>query len=71
MYYSSGARKFIFHFRHSADGPLSSDDVEDDYISNSKVLHVIGSSLAVSGSSTKACYKAAEIAQDSGVILPR
>jgi len=69
MYYSSGARKFIFHLRHSAAGQLSPDDVEEDYIARSKILHIMGSSLAVSESSRKACYKAAEIAQNSNVTV--
>lgn len=69
MYYSSGARRFIFHLRHSAAGQLSPDHVEDGYIANSEVLHVMGSSLAVSESSRNACYKAAEIAQGSDVKI--
>jgi len=69
MYYSSGVRKFVFHLRHSAAGQLSPDDLENEYISDSKLLHVMGSSLAVSESSRTACYKAVEMAQDSGVTV--
>jgi len=69
MYYSSGARKFIFHLRHSAAGQLSPEDVEREYVSGCRVLHVMGSSLAVSGSSKRACYKAAEIAQDLDITV--
>ena len=69
MYYSSGARKFIFHLRHSAAGQLSPDDVEEEYIAKSKILHIMGSSLAVSESSRKACYKAVEIARNSNVTV--
>lgn len=68
MYHSSGARRFVFYLRHSA-GQLSPDDVEADLISKRKILHVMGSSLAVSKSSGKACYKAAEIARDSNGII--
>mgnify|MGYP000374324666 CR=1 FL=1 len=69
MYYSSGARKFIFHLRHSAAGQLSPGDIEPEYISSSKVLHVMGSSLAISESVKRACYRAVEIAQESGVTV--
>lgn len=69
MYYSSGARKFIFHLRHSAAGQLSLQDADVEYIADSKILHVMGSSLAVSESSQKACYKAGEIARDTDVTI--
>jgi len=69
MYYSTGARKFVFHLRHAAAGQLSPRDIEKEYISNSKFLHIMGSALAVNEKSKKACYKAAEIAHDSGVTV--
>jgi len=69
MYYSSGERKFIFHLRYSAAGQLASDDVCYDFISKAKVLHVMGSSLSINENVQKACYKAVEIAQDSGVTV--
>jgi len=69
MYCSSGVRKFIFHLRHSAAGQLSPEDVEEEFISSSKILHIMGSSLAVNESSKGACYKAAEIARDSSVAV--
>jgi len=69
MYYSSGARKFIFHLRHSAAGRLSPEDVEEEYISGAKILHVMGSSLAISESSLRACYKAADVARNSKVSV--
>jgi len=69
MYYSSGSRKFIFHLRHAAAGQLSPEDIEEEYVSSSKYVHVMGSALALSGSSRKACYKAAEKARDSGVTV--
>ncbi len=69
MYYSSGERKFIFHLRYSAAGQLASDDICRDYISKAKVLHVMGSSLSINENVQKACYKAVEIAQDTGVTV--
>ncbi|MEM2612557.1 MAG: sugar kinase [Thermoproteota archaeon] len=69
MYYSSGERKFIFHLRHSAAGQLSPEDVEEEYVAKSRLLHIMGSSLAVSESSKNACYKATEIARNSNVMI--
>ena len=69
MYYSSGERKFIFHLRHSAAGQLASDDVCHDYVSKAKVLHVMGSSLSINENVQKTCYKAVEIAQDTGATV--
>ncbi len=69
MYYSSGARSFVFHLRHSAAGQLSPNDIDEEYISGSKFLHIMGSALAVSESSKEACYRAAESARESGVTV--
>ena len=69
MYYSSGARRFVFHLRHSAAGQLSPNDIKQEYISSSKFLHIMGSALAVSDSSKRACYRAAELARESGVKI--
>jgi len=69
MYYSSGERRFIFHMRHSAAGQLNVDDVNRDYVSKAKVLHVMGSSLSINENVQKACYKAVEIAHDPGATV--
>jgi len=69
MYYSTGERKFIFHLRHAAAGQLSPEDVDPSYIKSAKVLHVMGSALAVSNSSKEAVYKAVEVAHESGVTV--
>jgi sugar/nucleoside kinase (ribokinase family) len=69
MYHSSGERKFIFHLRYSAAGQLNSDDVRHDYILKTKILHVMGSSLAINENVKRACYRAVEIARESGIIV--
>jgi sugar/nucleoside kinase (ribokinase family) len=69
MYYSSGERKFIFHLRYSAAGQLNSDDVRHDYISKTKVLHIMGSSLAINESVKRACYRAVKMARESGIMV--
>jgi sugar/nucleoside kinase (ribokinase family) len=69
MYYSSGKRKFIFHLRYSAAGQLNSEDVRHDYISKTKVLHIMGSSLAINKNVKRTCYRAIEIARESGIMV--
>jgi len=69
MYYSSGERKFIFHLRHAAAGQLSEKDIDEEYIANAKILHVMGSAIAVSKSSMNAVYKAARIAYENNVKI--
>jgi len=69
MYYSSGSRKFIFHVRHSAAGQLSPADLDPTYISKAKLVHVMGSSLAVSESSQDACYEAVRIVKKAGGMV--
>jgi len=66
MYYSSGSRKFIFHLRHAAAGQLSPADLDPSYISKAKLVHVMGSSLAVNESSRDACYEAVRIVKKAG-----
>ncbi|HDJ89828.1 MAG TPA: sugar kinase [Thermoprotei archaeon] len=69
MYYSSGERRFIFHLRHSAAGQLSERDIDEEYIANAKILHVMGSAIAVSKSSMNAIYKAVRIAYENNIKI--
>jgi len=69
MYYSSGSRKFIFHLRHAAAGQLSPADLDPSYVSKVKLVHVMGSSLAVSESSRDACYEVVRIVKKAGGIV--
>jgi len=69
MYFSNGERRFVFHLRYSAAGQLSPNDIDDEYIARSKVLHVMGSSIAVSKTSMEAVYKAVEIAYENDLII--
>ena len=56
QYNSDGSRKFIF--AAGAAGEICQDDVNEEYFSNIKALHIMGSSLSISESSREACYKA-------------
>lgn len=62
QYNSNGSRKFIF--APGAAGDLSPSDIKRSYFSNVKVLHIMGSSLAISSSSCDACYKAIRLAKE-------
>jgi sugar/nucleoside kinase (ribokinase family) len=62
QYNSNGSRKFIF--APGAAGDLSVVDLKQLYFSKVKVLHIMGSSLAISSSSRDACYKAIKIAKE-------
>ncbi|MBA7559356.1 Tagatose kinase [subsurface metagenome] len=66
QYNSDGTRKFIF--AAGAAGQTSPDDINEEYFSNVKSLHIMGSALSISESSRDACYKAIEIARANGMI---
>ena len=68
-YRSDGSRKFIFHLRYSAAGTLSPEDVSEDYLSGTKLLHLMGSALSVSQTSRDACYKAMRIVKSRGGLV--
>ena len=60
QYNSDGSRKFIF--AAGAAGQTSPEDIDEEYFSNIKALHIMGSSLSISENSCMSCYKAIEIA---------
>ena len=59
QYNSDGSRKFIF--AAGAAGDTSPNDIDEDYFTNVKALHIMGSSLSISKNSREACYKAIKI----------
>jgi sugar/nucleoside kinase (ribokinase family) len=59
QYNTDGSRKFIF--AAGAAGETCQDDVNEEYFSNIKALHIMGSALSISESSREACYKAINI----------
>ncbi len=62
QYNSDGSRKFIF--AAGAAGETSPDDIKEDYFSDIKSLHIMGSGLSISENSREACYKALKIAKE-------
>ena len=69
MYYSSGERKFIYHLKHSASGLIYPDEVDLEYISSARVLHLMGSTIAINEYWRDACYKAVELADKAGAMI--
>lgn len=62
QYNSDGSRKFIF--AAGAAGETSPSDIREDYFSEVKSLHIMGSGLSISENSREACYKALKIAKE-------
>ncbi|MFQ5835524.1 MAG: sugar kinase [bacterium] len=65
-YFSNGSRKFIYHLSRAASGKISGDQVDSDYLSKVKYLHLMGSSLSVNEECRKVCYKAVRMVKDWG-----
>jgi sugar/nucleoside kinase (ribokinase family) len=61
QYNSDGSRKFIF--AKGAAGETSPEDIKENYFKDIKCLHIMGSSLAISDKSRKACIKAIKVAK--------
>jgi len=61
QYNSDGSRKFIF--APGAAGELSSSNLNKEFFSDIKALHIMGSSLSISESSRDTCYKALKMAK--------
>jgi len=68
-YNHDGSRKFIFHLRYSAAGTLSPEDVDEEYLKGTKLIHLMGSALSVSDSSREACYKAMRAVKAGGGMV--
>ena len=62
QYNSDGSRKFIF--AAGAAGETSPEDINEDYFTDVKSLHIMGSGLSISENSREACYKALKIAKE-------
>jgi len=64
-YFRDGTRKFIFHLSRAASGQISLKQINRDYLSQVKYLHIMGSSLSINNQVQKACYEAVKIIKDS------
>jgi 2-dehydro-3-deoxygluconokinase len=68
--YPVPGRSIVFYYRRgSAASRLSPDDIEEDYIKSSRLLHLTGITPALSESCRKAVLKALRIAVENDVIV--
>jgi sugar/nucleoside kinase (ribokinase family) len=65
-YTPSGDREFVFHIRHAAAGALSPDQVQSDYFTSVRCLHISGSTLALSAECRAACQRAVDLTRAAG-----
>ncbi|MCS7111896.1 MAG: PfkB family carbohydrate kinase, partial [Ignisphaera sp.] len=68
-YRSDGSRRFVFNLKSSASAGLSPEDVDSEYVARAKLLHLSGSTLYVSDSARKACWKAVTVAKANNNII--
>ena len=68
-YSSDGGRKFIFHFTHAACGELSPGDVHEDFIKNTRYLHIMGCSITGSPGMGEAIMKAIALAKKHNIKI--
>jgi sugar/nucleoside kinase (ribokinase family) len=68
-YFSTGHRQFIYHIRHAASGQIFPEDVDPSYIEETKLLHIMGSSLAINENCKEACYKAVKLAREKDKLI--
>lgn len=65
-YFSDGSRKFIYHLPHAAAGKINPEQINEEYLSGVKYLHIMGSSLSINDDYQNACQEAARIVKDAG-----
>jgi D-tagatose-1,6-bisphosphate aldolase subunit GatZ/KbaZ len=68
-YFADGERQFIFHFSHAACGELAPENVNEEVIKKSRVLHIMGCSITGSPSMGEAIMKAVRIAAENNVKI--
>lgn len=69
MYFSSGERRFVFTLKQSAAAQVRPEHIEEDFVKETKVVHVMGSALSLNENMREACYKAVRIASQHGLIV--
>lgn len=66
--YANG-HEFTYFRRGSSASHISADEVDHEYIKNSRIFHSSGISQAISDSSREAVFHAIEIAKKNGVLV--
>lgn len=60
----------VYYYRkNSAAGNLSVEDIDEEYIKSSKILHITGITPALSQNAQKAVLKAVSVAKENGVLV--
>ncbi|MBS7648446.1 MAG: sugar kinase [Candidatus Bathyarchaeia archaeon] len=68
--YPIPGRSMVFYYRRgSAASKLSPDDIEEDYIRNSRLLHLTGITPALSESCREAALKSLNIAAENNIMV--
>jgi len=62
-----GEREFLYYRKGSAGSTLCPDDIDEEYIKKTKIIHSTGTTQAISLSSRKAVYKAFSVAWEAGI----
>jgi sugar/nucleoside kinase (ribokinase family) len=68
-YFFTGHRQFIYHLRHAASGQIFSEDVDTSCVEGTKLLHIMGSTLAINENCREVCYKAVELARKRDKLI--
>jgi 2-dehydro-3-deoxygluconokinase len=63
------SHEFTYHRKGSAASHLSQSDIDTQYVTRAKVLHLTGISQAISPSAMEACFAAIEVARDNSVTV--
>lgn len=60
----------VYYYRkNSAASSLSSEDIDEEYIKQAKILHITGITPALSESCRRAVYRAIEIAKENKILV--
>ncbi|MGB9878187.1 MAG: sugar kinase [bacterium] len=65
-YFQDGSRDFIFHIKDTAADSIYPEDIDPEYLSQTEIIHICGSSLSVSERMRLSCLKAAKIVKEKG-----
>lgn len=65
-YFKDGSRRWVFHLPQSAAGQIYPRDINRSWLSETKFLHLMGSTLSLNENCRKACYRVVQIVKKSG-----
>ncbi len=65
-YFRDGSRKFIYNVREGAPAFLDPSQIQPEYFSGVRHLHIMGFALTISDSCREACYKAVDLVKNGG-----